>query len=106
MTRVPPISIGILARETQLSKPTLTIMLNRLEKNGYVKRFPSKTDHRVVFIESTGKDKRLEKLYANIADKMSEIFYKGFTQREVEQFENCLERILNNLVENSHGKHS
>jgi DNA-binding MarR family transcriptional regulator len=106
VTRVPPISIGILARETQLSKPTLTIMLNRLEKNGYVKRFPSKTDHRVVFIESTGKDKRLEKLYANIADKMSEIFYKGFTQKEVEQFENCLERILNNLVENSHGKHS
>jgi DNA-binding MarR family transcriptional regulator len=106
VTGVPPISIGILARETQLSKPTSTIMLNRLEKKGYIKRFPSETDRRVVFIKSTGKDKHLEKLYANVADIMSEIFYKGFSPKEVEQFENCLERILNNLIENSHGKHS
>ena len=106
VTRVPPISIGILARETQLSKPTLTIMLNRLEKNGYVKRFPSETDHRVVFIQSTGKDKHLEKLYAYIADKMSKIFYKGFSPKEIDQFENCLARILNNLIENSHENHS
>ena len=99
VTGVPPISIGILARETQLSKPTLTIMLNRLEKNGYIQRIPSKTDRRVVFIERTGKDRHLEKLYVDIADKMSEIFYKGFTPKEIKQFENCLERILNNLIE-------
>lgn len=106
VTKVPPISIGILARETQLSKPTLTIMLNRLEKNGYVKRFPSEVDRRVVLIKSTGKDKHLEKLYANIAYKMSEISYKGFSPKEVEQYESYLERILNNLIENDHEKHS
>jgi DNA-binding MarR family transcriptional regulator len=106
VTEVPPISIGILARETQLSKPTLSIMLNRLEKNGYITRFPSETDRRVVFIKSTGKDKHLEKLYVRIADMMSEIFYKGFSEKEIEQFESWLERILNNLIEDSHGKRS
>ncbi len=99
-TGAPPISIGILARETQLSKPTMTIMLNRLEKNGYIKRFPSETDRRVVFIKRTGKDKHLEEVYTNIAVMMSEIFYKGFTSEEVKQFENRMERILNNLIEN------
>lgn len=102
----PPISIGILARETQLSKSTLTIMLNRLEKNGYITRVPSETDRRVVFIKRTGKDEHLEEVYTNIADMMSEIFYKGFTPKEVEQFENCLERILNSLIENYHKKRS
>ena len=105
-TGVPPISIGILARETQLSKSTLTIMLNRLEKNGYIKRCPSEADGRVVFVKRTGKDKHLEKVYVNIADMMSEIFYKGFSRQEVEQFENSMERILDNLIENCQGKHS
>jgi DNA-binding MarR family transcriptional regulator len=98
ITGVGPISIGILARETQLSKPTLTIMLNRLEKNGYIIRFPSETDRRAVLIKRTGKDKHLEEVYDQIAHMMSGIFYKGFTPREIEQFENCLERILNNLI--------
>jgi DNA-binding MarR family transcriptional regulator len=98
MSGTPPISIGILVRETQLSKPTMTIMLNRLEKRGYITRFPSETDLRVVLIKRTGKDKFLEEVYANIADVMSEIAYEGFTPKEVERFRNCLKRMLNNLM--------
>lgn len=100
VTEAGPISIGILARETQLSKPTLSIMLNRLEKKGYIIRLPSETDRRVVIIKRTGKDKHLEKVYTSIADMMSKISYKGFTSKEIEQYENYLERILKNLVEN------
>jgi DNA-binding MarR family transcriptional regulator len=99
MTGAPPISIGILARETQLSKPTLSIMLNRLEKKGYIIRLPSETDRRVVLIERTGKDKHLEKVYTNIADIMGKISYKGFTSKEIKQYESYLERILKNLIE-------
>ena len=95
----PSIPIGILVRETQLSKPTMTIMLNRLEKGGYITRFPSETDRRVVLIKRTGKDKILEIVYTNIADTMSEIAYQGFTPKEVGQFRNCLKRILSNLME-------
>jgi len=99
MSGAPPISIGTLVRETQLSKPTMTIMLNRLEKSGYVTRFPSETDRRVVLVKRTGKDKFLEEVYTNVADMMSEIAYQGFTATEVERFRDCLRRILNNLTE-------
>jgi len=95
----PPIPIGILVRETQLSKPTMTIMLNRLEKSGYITRFPSETDRRVVLIKRTGKDKFLEKVYADIADLMSETAYRGFTPDEIRRFRDCLRRILNNLMQ-------
>ena len=106
VTGVGPIPIGILARETQLSKPTLTIMLNRLEKKGYITRSPSEADRRVVLIKRTGKDKHLEQVYADISDKMGEILYNGFASREIDQFENYLERILNNLIQNNIEKHS
>jgi len=99
MSGIPQVPIGILVRETQLSKPTMTIMLNRLEKSGYVTRVPSETDHRVVLIKRTGKDKFLEEVYANIADTMSAIATKGLTPEEVKQFRDCLKRILKNLME-------
>jgi DNA-binding MarR family transcriptional regulator len=106
VTGVGPIPIGILAKETQLSKPTLTIMLNRLEKKGYITRFPSEIDRRVVLIKRTGKDRNLEQAYTDVSDKMGEILYKGFVPEEIDQFENYLERILNNLIQNSIDKHS
>jgi DNA-binding MarR family transcriptional regulator len=106
VTGVGPIPIGILARETQLSKPTLTIMLNRLEKKGYITRSPSEIDRRVVLVKRTGKDKPLEQVYADISDKMGEILYNGFASKEIGQFENYLERILNNLIQNNIEKHS
>jgi DNA-binding MarR family transcriptional regulator len=97
---VDSIPIGILAGQTQLSKPTLTIILNRLEKNGYVSRSPSETDRRVVLIKRTGKDKYLEQVYASILGKIQEVCYKGFTPKETEQFRDYCERVLNNLIEN------
>jgi DNA-binding MarR family transcriptional regulator len=97
---VDSIPIGILVRQTQLTKPTLTIMLNRLEKNGYITRSPSETDRRVVLIKRTGKDKYLEQVYADILGKIQEVCYKGFTPKEIEQFGAYCERVLNNLIEN------
>ena len=96
---VDSIPIGILAGQTQLSKPTLTIILNRLEKNGYVTRSPSETDRRVVLIKRTGRDKYLEQVYADILGEIQEVCYKGFTPEEIEQFGDYCERVLNNLIE-------
>jgi DNA-binding MarR family transcriptional regulator len=106
VTGVGPIPTGILARETQLSKPTLSIMLNRLEKKGYITRSPSETDQRVSLVKRTGKDKHLEQAYADISDRMSKILYDGFTSGEINQFETYSERILNNLIQNSIEKRS
>jgi hypothetical protein len=37
---------------------------------------------------------------------MAEILYNGFASKEIDQFENYLERILNNLIQNNIEKHS
>ena len=106
VTGIGPIPIGILARETQLSRPTLSIVLNRLEKKGYISRSSSKNDRRVVFVKRTGKDTHLEQIYTDISNKMGEILYNGFTSKEIDQLENYLERILSNLIRSGTGKHS
>jgi DNA-binding MarR family transcriptional regulator len=97
------VSIQELARKTQLSKSTLTSMLDRLEAMGYVRRQRSETDRRRIIIHRTQKDKSTEKQYAKLSERMTEIWYRGFTEAEADQFEAALERILNNLIEFENG---
>ena len=91
------ISIRELAQRTSLEKSTLTSMLDRLEKNGYVRRIPSKEDRRKIIIELTGKSRRLEDVYLQIAEEKTCTFYKGFTEKEIDKFESYLKRIMGNL---------
>ena len=60
------ISINELAQKTQLKKSTLTSMLDRLERMGYIKRERSEKDRRIILIQRTNKDKNLEKKYVDL----------------------------------------
>jgi MarR family transcriptional regulator, organic hydroperoxide resistance regulator len=91
------ISIQELAKKTSLGKSTLTSMLDRLEQAGFVKRVPSKEDRRAILIKLTEKDRECRDLYTKIAKEKTELFYKGFTSKEIDAFEAYLQRILDNL---------
>lgn len=98
------IPISELARRTLLSKSTLTSMLDRLEKTGYIIRIPSKEDRRIILIKRTEKDKSLESKYARVSNEMTKMFYDGFTPKEIDDFENYLRRILANLTKIARAK--
>ena len=75
-----------LSRRTGLAKTTLTGMLDRMEEKGILERRFDKKDRRQVRIV--------------LSDKaMNERFYRGFTDSEIKQFEETLERILRNLTQ-------
>lgn len=93
------IPINELAKQTKLSKSTLTSMLDRLEAGGLLERVPSKQDRRKILIRRTRKDKKLEQLYVQVSQEMTAIWYRGFTAPEINRFEKDLSRILNNLTD-------
>jgi len=93
------ISINKLAKRTQLKKSTLTSMLDRLEKMGYISRQRSKQDRRVILIKRTKKDRDLENKYVELSQEHTKLFYKGFSQVDINRFEGKLIRILDNLTE-------
>ena len=86
-----------ISRRTGLAKTTLTSMLDRLEKSGFLTRTPSKGDRRQFIIQLTQKAWDLSLQYNKVSDEMGELFYAGFTNDEIEGFENMLNRILKNL---------
>ena len=93
------ISINELAKKTQLKKSTMTSMLDRLEKMGYIRRCPSSEDRRKILIKRTDKDRATEKKYVKVSQELSEIFCKGFSESRIDRFERDLKQILDNLIE-------
>ena len=91
------LTITEIGRLTSLAKTTLTSMLDRMESGGLVQRIPDKKNRRQIFITVTEKTKDYREKYDWISDKMSEVFYNGFTETETKDFENQLRKILKNL---------
>lgn len=92
------ISIQELSKKTSLKKSTLTSVLDRLEEIGHLIRTPSKEDRRKIIVKLTEKDKKLQNAYMQISKEMTELFYKGLTKKEIEQFEAYLRQILDKLI--------
>jgi len=95
------ISIVDLTRETALTKSTLTSMLDRLEEAKYLQRVPSTTDRRKIEVHLTDEGRRLQEEYSGLSQEMAELFYEGFSSSEIDEFERCLERLLQNLLKHS-----
>lgn len=88
-----------LSKRTGLAKTTLTGMLDRMEEANLIRRNYDKADRRQVRITLTEKARELSGKYYEVSRRMNEIFYRGFTDEEIIQFENYLSRIINNLKE-------
>ena len=93
------VPIKNLCEKTSLDKSTLTGIIDRLERDGYIERKQSPSDKRSTLITLTGKEQESEKYVKNVSNQMNKIFYKGFSDEEIIQFETMLQRILDNCKE-------
>ncbi len=91
------IPIQELAGKTSLKKSTLTTMLDALEGSGHIERAPSGKDRRKIHIRLTAKDKGLQETYRRVSRQMTDLCYAGFSEDEIDTFEEFLKRILENL---------
>ena len=93
------IPICELSRETGLAMTTLTGMLDRMETSGLVRRDRGDTDRRKILIFLTERAKALKDDYDEVTKEIGDIYYKGFSEQEIRQFEAYLRRVLENLEE-------
>lgn len=91
------VPIKTIAERCGLAITSLTTMLERMEKSGLIIRQQDSGDKRKTLIFLTDKAKALKEDYDAVSDRMSAIFYQGFTEEEIRNFEKHLERIRLNL---------
>jgi DNA-binding MarR family transcriptional regulator len=93
------LTISELGQRTSLAKTTLTSMLDRMAEQGHVRRSYDSIDRRQIRITLTEPAKALNDSYKAVSAQMNELFYKGFSDEEITQFDGTLEKILKNLKE-------
>ena len=88
-----------LATEIGLAKNTITVMLEKMEKNNLIRRITDENDKRKSLVILTDYAKSLKKSFDEISDEMLKKVYKGFSEEEIDKYEEYLHRIIKNFEE-------
>ncbi|MBN1118492.1 MAG: MarR family transcriptional regulator [Bacteroidales bacterium] len=75
-------TISELAEKLQITKPSISVMLERLEENGYVRRVKSDSDKRTAHVHLTEKGDRASHLHNNLHKRFAQILTKDLTESE------------------------
>jgi len=94
-----PLSISEIGKRASLAKTTMTAMLDRMEDRGIIVRTFDEADRRQTTVSLTPAAESMRGTYQKISDGITEIFYRGFAENEITDFEDKLRRILDNLIE-------
>lgn len=86
-----------IALATGLANNTLTTMLKKLVEQGLVVIEPSQTDKRKKFVVLTELGWSQQAIGDRVSQELGEVFYQGFTDQEIADFQAYQERILANL---------
>ena len=90
-----------LSQKTGLANNTLTNMIKKLEEQGLVSLEACKIDKRKRYVSLTELGKAQKEIGDEVSYELGEQFYKGFSSKEVAQFEAYLERIISNLKDSN-----
>lgn len=88
-----------IALATGLANNTLTTMIKKLEEQNLVTVSPCGKDKRKKYLILTELGQYQKVVADRVSQKLDTIFYKGFSEEEIRQFEAFQERILANLKE-------
>jgi MarR family transcriptional regulator, organic hydroperoxide resistance regulator len=94
-----PSTPGELARFTGLTTGGVTVMLDRLEKGGYLKREPNPRDRRSVLVHlNPTKIKKMQSFYGEINERMAALLDET-PERELRSVVNLLSKMNASRVE-------
>ncbi|MNM23470.1 Multiple antibiotic resistance protein MarR [compost metagenome] len=94
------LTITELGEKTSLAKTTLTSMLDRMAEQGHIIRNQDPRDRRQTLITLTPNAKALSNIYERVSAQMNDLFYNGFSDEEIDQFDHMLAKVLQNLKRN------
>lgn len=94
-----PLTIKEISRQTSLAKNSVSIIVDGMVKKGIVNRDINPLNRREAKVTLTQEAMLMQAQFESVSQKMNELFYEGFKESEVQQFEAYLKRILWTLSE-------
>jgi DNA-binding MarR family transcriptional regulator len=92
-----PPAISQLAEYFKVTKPTATIAIDRLEKQGYIRKVVSTEDRRVWYIYLTSKGLKISDLHDQIHKGYAANFEASLNREELKQFVGLLSKVIDHI---------
>lgn len=92
-----PVPIKAVVESIGRVKSTVTVMINTLEKHGYILKSPCVTDNRVTYVELTAKGRKLRKDFDEISKILIDRVYGSMGKKEREELVEKLNQIEQNM---------
>lgn len=90
-------TMGDLSEKINRDKSTTTVLVRKLEKDGFISGEADPTDKRSRIIFLTEKGKQFNKTARELSSELLGTFYKGFSEEEKKNFFQTLLRIKENF---------
>ncbi|MDY5817948.1 MAG: MarR family transcriptional regulator [Treponema sp.] len=91
-------TMGELSEKINRDKSTTTVLVRKLEKDGFITGDAAPNDKRSRIIYLTEKGRQFNATAQELSSDLLGTFFKGFTENEKEKFFNTLLRIKKNFV--------
>lgn len=86
-----------LAKYVRLTPPSVTAVLQKMERDGYITREPDERDQRIMRISNTEKGNSCVELIKEVFSDMEGIMFEGMSMEEIILFKRFLVEIGTNL---------
>lgn len=86
-------TITELARKLKLTKPTVTVLVDKLVSRGYVRRVPSDSDRRVTHLHIDEKGKIVEQIQKSAYKKMEDRISSELDESEIAMLTDILKKL-------------
>lgn len=93
------VTLGTLAKMLDVSTATMSVSVKRMEKAGFIRKAPDKTDARIVRLYPTDKAKLAPVRIKAQMDEIDRVIRKGMTQRQTEELSALLDAAIKNVSE-------
>lgn len=93
------LTMSQIAKKIGKDKSTVTSLINKLLKCGYINKLRNEDDKRVTYVTITDKGRQLEYKFNSITSQVHETAYKNFTPEEKEIFLKLLKKLNMNFTQ-------
>jgi DNA-binding MarR family transcriptional regulator len=93
----PKLTMADISKKISKDKSTVTALVDKLVRLGYVRKERDREDTRVVYVALTEKGSDLQPIFESISQEMIDSFYLNISENEKEELLRILKKIYSNL---------
>lgn len=94
-----PLTMSEIARRIHRTKPTVTTLVDKLERLGYVQKRASEHDRRSTYVSLTDEGLKLEPVIDAISEKLARLSEQNLTPEEADRLEALLAKLTGDATE-------